>query len=123
MSFIRTVVGIWKSHEETSEKHQVEELKTRYYNKSREAIIDIIQRIVSQKLTNWQITKIDKERGEVVIDKKQGSPSVMVITIFKINPIKSAVDVYCSKDGTLGDFGSSYRNILTFLSVLDKEIR
>ncbi|MDT8859232.1 hypothetical protein N0O92_03235 [Alkalihalobacillus sp. MEB130] len=124
MSFIRTVTGIWKSHEETSEKPKLEGLNTRYYKKSREAMIEIINKVINQnKLPNWKVANIDEERGEVSLEKKGVASSVMVVTVFKISPIKSAVDVYCSKQGALGDFGSSYKNILQFFKALHTEVQ
>ncbi len=122
MSFVRTLVGIWKSYEETSEDPKLDGLKTRYYNKSREKIMDIVQKLVSEKMKSWKVTKVDVERGEIVLDKKQGASSVMIVTVYKMNPVKSAVDVYCSKQGSFGDFGSSYKHIVTFLLSLDKKV-
>ncbi|MCL7746250.1 MULTISPECIES: hypothetical protein [Halalkalibacter] len=124
MSLLRTITGIWKSHEETGEKPKLEGLNTRYYKKSREAMIDYVHKIVNNnKLPNWQVTNVDEERGEVVLEKKGVSSSVMVITVFKITPIKSAVDVYCSKQGAFGDLGSSYKNILAFFKALHTEVQ
>ncbi|GAE24678.1 hypothetical protein JCM9140_623 [Halalkalibacter wakoensis JCM 9140] len=124
MSFLRTVTGVWKSHEETSEKPKLEGLNTRYYKKSREAVIELIKKTIhNNKFANWKVTNVDEERGEVVLEKQGVSKSIMVITVFKITPIKSAVDVYCSKQGSFGDLGSSYKNILLFFKALHTEIQ
>ncbi|WP_445491231.1 hypothetical protein [Niallia sp. 03133] len=123
MSLARLFVGIWKSYEETSEQATSPELKTRYYNKNREKMIEYVKQIVNQKLPNWKITKIDAERGEIIIEKKQGFTSIMVVTIYKISVIQTAMDVYCSKEGRLGDFGTSYKHILSFFDALHTEIQ
>ncbi|KHF40890.1 hypothetical protein [Halalkalibacter okhensis] len=124
MSLLRTITGIWKSHEETSEKPKLEGLNTRYYKKSREAMIDYVHKIVNNnKLPNWKVSSVDEERGEIVLEKKGVSSSVMVITVFKITPIKSAVDIYSSKQGSFGDLGSSYKNILEFFKALHTEVQ
>lgn len=121
MTLLRTVVGIWKSYEETSEQPKVPELKTRYYNKSQQVLIENVERIVNNnKLKGWTINRIDEERGEINLEK--GS-NIMNITIFKINPIKSAIDVHCSKEGPIGDLGSSYRHIVEFFTALHTEIQ
>ncbi len=115
---MRTIVGIWKSSEETSEQPKVPELKTRYYRKSREAMIEHVTRSINQKFTGWKIKKVDTERGELIIEKVQGTPFLMVVSIFKIDPVNCAIDVHCSKQGTLGDFGQSYRYIQHFFNTL-----
>ncbi|MFC0470619.1 hypothetical protein ACFFHM_08935 [Halalkalibacter kiskunsagensis] len=123
MSLLRTIVGVWKSHEETSEKPKLPGLNTRYYKKNRETMIETINKVVnSNKFGNWKVTKIDTERGEVVIEKKGVSSYIMVVTVFKITPIKSAVDVYCSKQGSFGDLGNSYKHILEFYKALHTEV-
>lgn len=121
MTVIRSIVGIWKSYEETTETPKIPELKTRYYNKSREKLIEAIQTIINKnKLDKWKISRIDSERGEINLEK---GASTMVITVYRLNPIKSAIDVYCSKEGPIGDFGSSYRHILEFFSALHTEVQ
>lgn len=64
--------------------------------------------------------KVDMERGEIVLSK--GS-SLMIVTVYKLAGMQSAVDVYCSKEGTLGDFGSSYKHIQHFFKALHTEIQ
>ena len=123
MSTLRTITGLWKNHEETSEQPKLPGLKTRYYKKSREVMIENVKKIVnSNKFPNWQVSQVDEERGEISLKKQGVGSSIMVVTVFKINPIKSAIDVYCAKQGSFGDFGSSYRFILAFWNALDSEV-
>lgn len=123
MSTLRTITGLWKNHEETSEQPKLPGLKTRYYKKSRETMIENVKKIINnKKFPNWEITQVDVERGEISLKKQGVGSSIMVVTVFKLNPIKSAIDVYCAKQGSFGDFGSSYRSILTFLHALDTEV-
>ncbi|WP_216827778.1 hypothetical protein [Alkalihalobacterium elongatum] len=118
MSLMRTITGIWKSSEETSEQPKVPELKTRYYRKSREAMIEQVSETINQKFPEWQLKKVDKERGEMIVEKIKGTPYLMIITVFKIDPINSAIDIHCSKQGALGDFGKSYQYIQHFFNTL-----
>ncbi|GAE35266.1 hypothetical protein [Halalkalibacter akibai] len=123
MSALRTLVGLWKNHEETKEKPKLPELKTRYYKKSREVMIEQVKKIVNNnKFPNWKISEIDEERGEVTLVKQGMGSSIMVVTIFKINPVKSAIDIYCAKQGSFGDLGSSYKAILQFFKALHTEV-
>lgn len=124
MSIGRVIVGLWRSYEGTSESPKYKELKTRYYKKSRDKLMEITKSTIEQKLPKWKISNIDMERGEMVLDiKKGGTPLMMVITFYKLQGMQSAVDVYCSKDGFLGDFGNSYKSIVEFFSVLHTEIQ
>ena len=119
MSTIRVITGIWRKHEETSENPKEPALKTRYYRKSRESLINDIKKVVQDgKFGAWRITNEDVVRGELMLEK--GSYG-MVITIYNLTPMRSAIDVYCSKDGALGDFGNSYRYILEFFKALRTE--
>lgn len=119
MSTLRMITGIWRKHEETKENPKEPELKTRYYRKSREALMNDIKKIVQDgKLGGWMLKNEDVERGEIMLAK--GSAS-MVITIYKLTPMRSAIDVYCAKDGPIGDLGSSYRSILEFFNALRTE--
>ncbi|ARK31230.1 DUF1499 domain-containing protein [Halalkalibacter krulwichiae] len=122
MTALRKIVGLWKNFEETSENPKLPGLKTRYYKKSREAMLESVKKIANNKLPQWKILKVDEERGEITMEKEGMSASVMVITVFKINPIRSAIDVYCAKKGSFGDLGSSYQSILTFFKALNTEV-
>ncbi len=119
MSTIRIITGIWRKHEETNEKPKEPALKTRYYRKSRESLINDIKKVVQDgKLGGWIVENEDVARGEIMLTK---GPYGMVVTIYKLTPMRSAIDVYCSKDGMLGDFGNSYRYILEFFKALRTE--
>ncbi|MDE5412754.1 hypothetical protein [Alkalihalobacterium chitinilyticum] len=116
MSVMRTITGIWKSSEETSEQPKVPELKTRYFSKNQRAMIEHVTTTINQKFSDWEIKKVDLERGEIIVEKKKGTPYLMIITVFKIDPVKSAIDILCSKQGSLGDLGQSYRYIQQFFN-------
>lgn len=124
MSALRTLTGIWKSREETGEKAKSPELKTRYYKERKDRLMDIIQRVVRNKLPKWNIVHISENRGEITIEKKQGmGVNDIVVTVFYITPVRTAVDVSSAKRGSFGDLGASYRNILEFYEALHTEIQ
>ena len=120
LALSHVLVGIFKSFEETKENPKVPELKTRYYKKTRDKMMETIKQTSSQKLPNWSLKKMDMERGEMVLSK--GS-SMMIITVYKLPGMQSAVDIYCSRDGFLGDFGTSYKYIQQFFKALHSEIQ
>ncbi len=124
MSTLRIITGVWRKHEETSENPKMPELKTRYYQKSREAMINSIKTVMqTNKLPGWTLVNEDVGRGEIMLEKKQAAAEyAMVITIYKLTPMRSAIDVYCVKEGFLGDFGNSYRYIGEFFKALHTEV-
>ncbi|MEB1809407.1 MAG: hypothetical protein LPK26_19295 [Bacillaceae bacterium] len=116
MSLMRTITGLWRSSEETSEQPKIPELKTRYFSKNQQAMLEHVSTTINQKFPDWDIKKVDKERGEMIVEKKKGTPYLMIITVFKIDPFKCAIDIHCSKQGPLGDLGQSYRYIQQFFN-------
>lgn len=124
MSLTRTLTGLWKNREETGEKAKLPEMKTRYYKEKKDRMVETVRRVVNHKLPNWHVVHVSAERGEITIKKKQGlGVSDIVVTVFHINPLRTAVDVSSAKRGSLGDLGSSYRNILAFFKALHTEIQ
>ncbi|MNW22247.1 hypothetical protein D3C71_2236230 [compost metagenome] len=51
-----------------------------------------------------------------------GRTQDVTITLFGINPMKSAIDIYSASRGSLGDLGSNYRTILDIHKQLDKKL-
>ncbi|CCQ97810.1 conserved hypothetical protein [[Clostridium] ultunense Esp] len=124
MSMMRSLVGLWKNREETSEKEKDPALKTRYYKERKDKLIDLILDLIPKKLPRWKVIHTDRERGEILVEK-QGllRKSDIVITVFRINPIRSAIDVMSAKRGSFGDLGDTYRDILLFFRVLHTAIK
>lgn len=120
---LRTIIGLWKNYEETSENPKYPELKTRYYKKSQKEMMDAVLKTANNKLRDYSIIHVDSERGEILLEKKGLRNSLINITIFRISPLESAIDVRCSKEGSFGDLGTSYNMILTFFSKLHSEVK
>ncbi|GAB7387030.1 hypothetical protein BSNK01_08660 [Bacillaceae bacterium] len=87
-------------------------------------MIDSVLKVAEQKLPRWKVVHVDRERGEIMAEKRHAlSVSDIVITVYRISPVRSAIDVVCAKRGSLGDLGSSYRTILEFFHALQTEIQ
>ncbi|RXT04159.1 DUF1499 domain-containing protein [Ammoniphilus sp. CFH 90114] len=124
MSWTRTLMGLWKNHEETSEHSPSPKLRTPYYNIRKEQVIETVLKTLST-LPDWSIIHKDLERGEIMVEKRHplfGSEDI-VISVYGVSGSESALDIVSAKRGAGGDFGSSYRNITTFLNKLHKEIK
>lgn len=124
MSLGRIIVGLWRNREETSDRAKDPLLRTRYYKERKEKLMEMIVRLIQQKLPRWKILHISEERGEIVVEKRGLiRKSDIVITVFRINPIRSAIDVMSAKQGSLGDLGDTYRDIQLFFQTLHREIQ
>ena len=124
MSLLRTLIGLVKSQEETNERPKNPSLKTRYYKESSDKLLQTILDLLDKELPKWNVVHVDKERGEIMVEKKEWlGKNDIVISIYRISPSSSAIDLVSAKRGFLGDFGSSYRNILQFFHQLDKVIK
>lgn len=123
MGLQRTFAGIWKTREETSENAAEPELRTRYYKQTRDKLVNTVLETLVAQLPAWKVVHTDLERGEIMVEKKTflGIHDI-VISIYAIGPLQSAIEIVSAKRGNLGDFGASYRNIVEFYSVFDKNV-
>jgi len=119
----RTFVGLMRSHEQTGEKAKDPDLKTRYYKMSRDKVWEEVTSLLL-KLPGYKILHEVKTVGEIVVEKRTmlGRKQDITLTLFAINPLKTAVDVYSASRGSFGDLGSNYRTILQIYDALDKKL-
>lgn len=119
----RTLIGLFRSHEQTGEKATQPELRTRYYKLSREKLWDEVVQILKKK-PGYKVLHEVKSVGEIVMEKRTmtGRVQDVTLTVFSINPLKSAIDVYSASRGSLGDLGSNYRTIVDIFNTLDKKL-
>ncbi|WP_139489775.1 hypothetical protein [Brevibacillus dissolubilis] len=124
MSLTRTILGLVRNHEETSEHPKDPALKTRYYKIGSDPLLEAVRRVIESQMSDWNIVHVDAPRGELMLEKSGAlGKQDMVITIFRLSPMQSAIDVVASQRGRLGDLGSSYRNILRFFEALHREVK
>jgi hypothetical protein len=124
MSMMRTLTGIWRNREETSERSKLPELRTKYYKMNKAKMLETVQNVLKRKFSTWRITHVDQERGEITIEKRQGFGIYdIVITVYGISSIRSAIDMVVTKRGSLGDLGFAYRTILAFFATLHQEVQ
>ncbi|CAM3514483.1 DUF1499 domain-containing protein [Marinicrinis lubricantis] len=119
----RTLAGIFRSFEQTGEKAKDPLMKTRYYKMSKDAaweqVISALKKIPGMKVLH-EVQNV----GEIVAEKRTmtGRTQDITITLFNINPTKTAIDIYSASRGSLGDLGSNYRLILTIFKAIDRQI-
>ncbi|MGG6313451.1 DUF1499 domain-containing protein [Paenibacillus macerans] len=123
MSFKRTLTGIFRSQEGTSDRAKVPELKTRYYQLSKEKIWEEVSSTL-KKIPGYKVLHEVPSVGEITLEKRTGFGRTMDITVSIVStgPVRSAVDIYSATRGSMGDLGANYRNILHLFSILDKKL-
>jgi hypothetical protein len=119
----RTLIGLVRSHDGTGEKAKDPALKTRYYKLSKDQVWDEVTNMF-KKMNGYKLLHEVKNVGEIVVEKKTvtGRTQDITLTLFGINPLKTAVDIYSASRGSLGDLGSNYRTILDIYRQLDKRL-
>lgn len=122
MSFKRTLTGIFRSQEGTSDRAKMPELKTRYYQLSRDKVWEDVSSTL-KKIPGYKVLHEVPAVGEITLEKRTGFGRTMDITVSVIStgPVRTAVDIYSATRGSLGDLGGNYRNIMHLLKILDKK--
>lgn len=121
--FKRTLIGLLRSFEQTSDKAQDPALKTKYYQLPMEKLWDEVISTLS-KMPGYKVLHEVRNVGEIVVEKKTATGRIqdITLTLFSINPVKSAVDIYSASRGSLGDLGSNYRTIISIYTQLDRKL-
>ncbi|MFB6364775.1 DUF1499 domain-containing protein [Paenibacillus elgii] len=119
----RTLIGLIRSQETTGEKAKDPALKTRYYKISKEQAWDEVVNMF-KKLSGYKLLHEVKNVGEIVVERRTitGRTQDITLTMFGINPLKTAIDIYSASRGSLGDLGSNYRTILDIYRHIDKRL-
>jgi uncharacterized protein (DUF1499 family) len=119
----RTLIGLLRSFEQTGEKARDPLLKTKYYKLSKDQLWDEVTAVL-KKTPGYKLLHEVKNVGEIVAERRtmMGRTQDITITLFAINPMKSAVDIYSASRGSLGDLGSNYLTILDLYKQLDRKL-
>jgi len=123
LSLKRTLVGIIRSQEGTGDRAKDPEMKTRYYNLSRERAWEEVSSTL-KKIPGYKVLHEVSSVGEITLERRSGLGRVMDITvsIISISPVRTAIDIHSASRGSLGDLGANYRNIITLFNSLEKKL-
>ncbi|SFS45931.1 DUF1499 domain-containing protein [Paenibacillus sp. 453mf] len=123
MSLKRTLVGIVRSMEGTSDRAKDPKLKTRYYNLSKDKAWEEISSLM-KKVPGFKVLHEVPSVGEITMEKRTsfGRTLDITVSIIQVTPVRSAIDIYSASRGSLGDLGSNYRIILQLFDIIDKKI-
>ncbi|TNJ65752.1 DUF1499 domain-containing protein [Paenibacillus hemerocallicola] len=119
----RMLVGLIRSHEVTGDKARDPALKTRYYKLPKDKLWEEVISLL-KKLPKYTLLHEVKNVGEIVVTKRTitGRTQDITLTLFSINPVKSAIDIYSASRGSLGDLGANYRTITELFGVIDQKL-
>lgn len=123
MSLKRTLVGIFRSHDGTSDRAKDPALKTRYYNLSRDKAWDEVSSTL-KKIPGFKVLHEVQSVGEITLEKRTAFGRTLDITVSVLNtsPVRCGVDMYSASRGSLGDLGANYRVIQRLYESLDKKL-
>lgn len=119
----RVLIGLIRSHENTSDRAKDPKLKSHYYRLSKDRAWDEVTSTL-KKMKGYRILHEVQNVGEIVMERKTATGRTMDITIQIVgtSPGNSAVDIYSASRGSLGDLGANYRIIQEIYSVLDRKM-
>jgi uncharacterized protein (DUF1499 family) len=117
------LIGLIRSHEVTGDKARDPALKTRYYKLPKDKLWEEVISLL-KKLPKYTLLHEVKNVGEIVVTKRTitGRTQDITLTLFSINPVKSAIDIYSASRGSLGDLGSNYRTITELFGIIDQKL-
>ncbi|MHA6529802.1 DUF1499 domain-containing protein [Paenibacillus sp. HW567] len=123
MSLKRTLVGLFRSHDGTSDRAKDPALKTRYYTLSRDKAWEEISSTL-KKIPGFKVLHEVQSVGEIILEKRTGFGRTLDITVSVLNttPVRCAIDIYSASRGSLGDLGANYRVIQRLYQSLDKKL-
>lgn len=123
MSLKRTLVGLFRSHDGTSDRAKDPALKTRYYNLAKDKAWDEVSATL-KKIPGYKVLHEVQSVGEITLEKRTGLGRTLDITVSVLSttPVRCAVDIYSASRGSLGDLGANYRVIQRLYQSLDKKL-
>ncbi|MEK5236412.1 DUF1499 domain-containing protein [Paenibacillus sp. FSL L8-0470] len=123
MSLKRTLVGLFRSHDGTSDRAKDPALKTRYYTLSRDKAWEEVSSTL-KKISGFKVLHEVQSVGEITLEKRTAFGRTLDITVSVLNtsPVRCGVDMYSASRGSLGDLGANYRVIQRLYQSLDRKL-
>lgn len=123
MSLKRTLVGLFRSHDGTSDRAKDPALKTRYYNLMKDKAWDEVSSTL-KKIPGYKVLHEVESVGEITLEKRTafGRTQDITVSVLNTSPTRCGVDIYSASRGSLGDLGANYRVIQSLYQSLDKKL-
>lgn len=107
---------------ETGEKAKEKRFKTRYYRvEQKKAINEIVNYAKREK--DLSLQHVSENRGEIMVEYQSpiGLKYDLVLTIFPVTPVQSAVDMHAAVRARIVDLGFNGKLIDRVYNHLDKQ--
>lgn len=107
----------------TGDRAKDPSLKSHYYKLSTDRAWEEVVSTL-KKMPGFKVLHEVQSVGEIVCEKRTVTGRVMDITVsvIKMNPLTTAVDIYSASRGSFGDLGSNYRVIQEIYRALDRKL-
>ncbi|MGE6628925.1 cytosolic protein [Bacillus sp. NPDC077027] len=122
MTLLQKLQGLFSNKTETSDRHLVPELKSRYYKVTDKKAFEAVEALFSSN-DQYTVTSVSAERGEMSAMVQKPKKAFAVATVISIRPFETAVDFNVTTETALPtDFGYSKKVVLSFYDELDKQL-
>ncbi|ADH98875.1 hypothetical protein [Salisediminibacterium selenitireducens] len=122
MGIKQNLKKIFSTQTETTEEHHDKRFQTRYYKAMPDKAIEELKQIF-ERGKGFEIRDYSEERGELIVNVKQGKRALMVVTVIMVRPYRTAIDFSVATDTFLfSDFGYSGKMIEVMYSELDQRL-
>lgn len=117
-AFKRFLTGVT----DTGEKEKDERLRTRFFRSEQKKVCREVVAWV-ERAKNMRLLHTSEERGEVMFEYRNplGLKHDVVVTVYAVTPVQSAVDVHAALRHTFVDFGYNANLIGRLYQYLEKQ--
>lgn len=121
MSFLKALTGRYQKFSGTSENHQDEHLRTRYYKANFNQVFQSVEELLKAS-PSCRITSVSKEHGEISAELNSKVPTFLTVTVVTTKPFETAVDLHISTERfSLAGINPALKNELAnFYQKLDR---
>lgn len=118
-AFKRFFTGVTDTGEEAKE----ERFRTRYYRGEQRKVCNTVVEFVNKE-KDLHLVHANDNRGEVMIEYRDplGMKHDLVVTVFSVTPVQSAVDMHAALRGRFVDLGFNPKLIDRVYNHLDRQL-
>lgn len=108
---------------DTSENAKDERLRTRYYRGEQRKVCQIVADFVKRE-KDLKLVHVNDNRGEIMVEYRDSIGFIhdLVVTVFAVTPVQSAVDIHTAMRSRMFDFGFNVRLINRIYKYLDNQL-
>ncbi|MBE3596573.1 MAG: hypothetical protein IMW86_05960 [Hydrogenibacillus sp.] len=122
-------LGYWLLHlfvgrEESRDDAVFPAIRTRYFRERGERVMETVETVIRADFPSLRLEHVDVGRGEMVAVRRTLLATYdVMITVYRLSPTASAVDIVSTRRGMFGDLGAGYRLIRALYEKLDGRLK